>query len=196
MLVASGGSDMIALTQLEEQLHPCPAQVQPSAPTPAAGTPEQVLAASIGAAGGVISIGKYREGGAEQGTIFPARTYPVLNAAGGEIATIKVKETLVTIALPDGSIVLAIQPTDKSSSPSFYGSAGDSFGVVEAKLPSAFRCELVADGQTVLTLYEKEQYWVYPFLLLTFCLGFFLQLQEMVHSSVKMEVPGLVDNLQ
>mmetsp|Transcript_8426 Transcript_8426/g.9797 ORF Transcript_8426/g.9797 Transcript_8426/m.9797 type:complete len:212 (-) Transcript_8426:113-748(-) len=140
-----------------------------SAPAPVLETPaEQALAASIRAAGGMFYFGNYEDTSTE-------RTFTMRSEPGTQIATIKIKEKLVIIALPDGSVVWESTPKDGS----LCGSAGGSFGLVEAKLlasGSIFmgggkKVVLLSNGQPVLSLDAPEQYWFLPFLLLTCCMG-------------------------
>jgi hypothetical protein len=106
---------------------------------------------------------------------------PILNAAGAEIATMKMNNTKpVTITLPDGSVALTLQTQGYGT---LCGSAGGSFGETEAKTPSAsnvlqsivtgggLQAELVAGGQRVLSFSAPSRPWVLPFMIITFCMG-------------------------
>ena len=146
---------------------------------PAAGpvTAEQALAASIAAAGGELHFSKGDT---------------ILNAAGTVIATIDFHMgdwaqrvagrssagsagISVSIVLPDGRIAATLQQRPAAGL-ILCGSAGDSFGEVEARWDSGpfglcITRDLRAGDQHVLSFVEPSRPWVWPFVIGTCCLG-------------------------
>ena len=152
---------------------------------PAAGpvTAEQALAASIAAAGGEIH--------------FSNDGQTILNAAGTVIATIEFDMgggdcraanpptsgisaagsagISASIVLPDGRIAATLQQRPAAGL-ILCGSAGDSFGEVEARWDSGpfglcTTRDLWAGDQHVLSFVEPSRPWVWPFVIGTCCLG-------------------------
>lgn len=163
-------------------------EVQLTAPAagagaPGAGTPEQVLAASIAVAGGEICV-KSKKVKKPAGVDWYYE-YSIMNAAGAEFAILKYEwqgsKVMVTVALLDGQVVWSDQVTGGS----INASAGDSFGQVQARGPQLMNVltaivtggglmgELTAGGQPVLSIVAPAAPWILPFLILTFCMGVF-----------------------
>ena len=147
---------------------------------PAAGpvTAEQALAASIAAAGGELHF---------------SNGDTILNAAGTVIATIDFHMgdwaqrvatgrsaagsagISVSIVLPDGRIAATLQQRPAAGL-ILCGSAGDSFGEVEARWDSGpfglcTTRDLWAGDQHVLSFVEPSRPWVWPFVIGTCCFG-------------------------
>ena len=151
----------------------------------AARTPEQELAAALANAGGEIRV-KIKKEKKPAGVKY-YYAYSILNAAGEEFATLKyewqtTERTVVSVALLDGRVVWS----EMVSKGSINASAGDSFGLVQAKANSsgmnAFErratgggpvAELVAAGQPALSIVAPSQPWIVPFMILTVCTGHF-----------------------
>ena len=173
---------------------------------PAAGpvTAEQALAASIAAAGGELHVSNGRT--SSLGAIAPTPvsngqyTQTILNAAGTVIATIEFcmgggdyrpanppasgisaagsAGISASIVLPDGRIAATLLPKQGPAAGRILlcGSAGDSFGEVEARLvfgPLSLYItrDLRAGDQHVLSFVEPSRPWVWPFVIGTCCLG-------------------------
>ena len=166
---------------------------------PAAGpvTAEQALAASIAAAGGELHVSNGRT--SSLGAVAPTSvsngqyTQTILNAAGTVIATIDFHMgdwaqrvatgrsaagsagISVSIVLPDGRIAATLQQRPAAGL-ILCGSAGDSFGEVEARWDSGpfglcTTRDLWAGDQHVLSFVEPSRPWVWPFVIGTCCLG-------------------------
>ena len=169
---------------------------------PAAGpvTAEQALAASIAAAGGELHVSNGRT--SSLGAVAPTSvsngqyTQTILNAAGTVIATIEFRMgggvgwpivpisaagsagISASIVLPDGRIAATLLPKQGPAAGRILlcGSAGDSFGEVEARWDSGpfglcTTRDLWAGDQHVLSFVEPSRPWVWPFVIGTCCLG-------------------------
>ena len=169
---------------------------------PAAGpvTAEQALAASIAAAGGELHVSNGRT--SSLGAVAPTSvsngqyTQTILNAAGTVIATIEFRMgggvgwpivpisaagsagISASIVLPDGRIAATLLPKQGPAAGRILlcGSAGDSFGEVEARwavgpLSLYITRDLRAGDQHVLSFVEPSRPWVWPFVIGTCCLG-------------------------
>jgi len=169
---------------------------------PAAGpvTAEQALAASIAAAGGELHVSNGRT--SSLGAVAPTSvsngqyTQTILNAAGTVIATIEFRMgggvgwpivpisaagsagISASIVLPDGRIAATLLPKQGPAAGRILlcGSAGDSFGEVEARLvfgPLSLYItrDLRAGDQHVLSFVYPHRPWVWPFVIGTCCLG-------------------------
>ena len=172
---------------------------------PAAGpvTAEQALAASIAAAGGELHVSNGRT--SSLGAVAPTSvsngqyTQTILNAAGTVIATIEIHMgggdcraanpptsgisaagsagISASIVLPDGRIAAPLLPKQRPAAGLILcGSAGDSFGEVEARWDSGpfglcTTRDLWAGDQHVLSFVEPSRPWVWPFVIGTCCFG-------------------------
>ena len=165
---------------------------------PAAGpvTAEQALAASIAAAGGELHVSTPSYGAVAPSPVSNGQYTPtILNAAGTVIATIEFHMgdwaqrvarapgrsaagsagISVSIVLPDGRIAATLQQRPAAGL-ILCGSAGDSFGEVEARWDSGpfglcTTRDLWAGDQHALSFVEPSRPWVWPFVIGTCCLG-------------------------
>ena len=172
---------------------------------PAAGpvTAEQALAASIAAAGGELHVSNGRTSSLGAAAPSPVSngqyTQTILNAAGTVIATIEFHMgggdcrpanpptsgisaagsagISASIVLPDGRIAATLLRKQRPAAGLILcGSAGDSFGEVEARWDSGpfglcITRDLRAGDQHVLSFVEPSRPWVWPFVIGTCCLG-------------------------
>ena len=172
---------------------------------PAAGpvTAEQALAASIAAAGGELHVSNGHTsslGAAAPSPVSNGQYTPtILNAAGTVIATIEFHMgggdcrpanpptsgisaagsagISASIVLPDGRIAATLLRKQRPAAGLILcGSAGDSFGEVEARWDSGpfglcTTRDLWAGDQHVLSFVEPSRPWVWPFVIGTCCLG-------------------------
>ena len=168
-------------------------------------TAEQALAASIAAAGGELHVSNDGRT-SSLGVVAPTPvsngqyTQTILNAAGTVIATIEFRMgggdyrpanppasgisaagsagISASIVLPDGRIAATLLPKQGPAAGRILlcGSAGDSFGEVEARLvfgPLSLYItrDLRAGDQHVLSFVEPSRPWVWPFVIGTCCFG-------------------------
>jgi hypothetical protein len=158
------------------------------------GSPEQVLAASLAAAGGGIHLVPAGVQPKQQPGAETTWDYAILNAAGAPIATIRVGTTdrvsrpcRQTITLPDGSLVAKLEalprPGCLGEDYEIFGSAGEIFGdtvaqtttawtdICTGKEPTLKLSKTRRGGQPILTFESSGNFLLLPFVLATFCLG-------------------------
>ena len=150
---------------------------------PAAGpvTAEQALAASIAAAGGELHLSKEQTILNAAGTVIATIEFRMGGGVGWPIVPISAAGSAgisASIVLPDGRIAATLLPKQGPAAGRILlcGSAGDSFGEVEARwavgpLSLYITRDLRAGDQHVLSFVELSRPWVWPFVIGTCCLG-------------------------